>query len=1372
MVGDYATGPRRVALMRGVTRWLLLAAGSALAIVLSASAAHATVDSIQYTGPSAPTTGDTLSWTVTSGTPGDALSCTLMDDGSSAGGSVDCTGGSFSATASAPGSYVLEVTDTTDGSPAVDSAPVAVTNPPLPAPAQPTPSAPASPGTDTSPTWTLGLQAGTSDATCSVTGPGSAVVAGPASCSGATWTSDLGAAAASGNYLLSVVANGDNVTTSGQSNPGTAVYTLGALAPTVVPPASPTNDITPVATISNPQPGVTFTCVLTGPDGSPLFSGACPGDGTYDTSSGADGTYTLVVTADGAGGSTASTTVSWLRDTSAPPGPTVSTPPALTSSYTVTLTISDSDSSASLLCRLTGPDGRQVSNGQCPSDGTFDTTGSPDGTFTLVVTANDRAGNKSTTTVSWVRDTTAPPGPSVSTPVTPTNATSVHLTISDADPTAALTCSLTDPGGATVSSGPCPSDGTFATTGHPDGVYTLVVTATDGAGNTSSTTVSWTRDTVPPAKPTVTGSSTASRTRTPSFTVTDPDAVATWQCTVTGPSPVLASACGPTTTLDLSSAADGTYTLSVVAVDAAGNASVAGTASYVLDTTPPPAPSVSAPPALTNNTSVDLTISDSEAGAVLTCVLTGPGGITLVSGGCPATFDTSSGADGTYGLVVTATDAAGNASSTTVSWVRDTTPPPAPTVTAPLSPGKNTAAVFTVTEAESGVTYTCTVAGPSVVTAVCGPTTNVDLASAADGVYTLSVTATDAAGNVSLVGTATYTLDTTPPTAPVVSATDSPSQGRHPTYSVTGIETGGTLSCTLTGPAGFSATHGCSSLVTLDLSGQPDGTYTFTVTVTDAAGNVSAAGTASYLLDTTAPAAPVVTGPAGPSNNRTLTLAITAEPGATVSCTIARYYQQVWFGACPADGVLDLSRWADGEFEISVLATDAAGNVSAETTVIYTLDTTAPAAPVLTEPASPSPIQKPVWLFTAEEGTTATCTITGPSGQVVFGPQQCASPFTGLLKGLPDGTYTLTVVVSDAAGNVSAPVSSFFVLDRQAPVPPTVTPPRSPDSSRDPAWHITAPAGATLTCTLLRGSAVISGPGACPAGGVFSLNGMPDGTYTLRVTATDRAGNVSATSTTTYVLDTARPEVPHLDYTAPSPSLSVKPYWGFSLPAGTTGRCELLHDGAVLESKFGCKGAVSFDLTGQPIGVYSVRIVAVDGAGNESRPLVAFYVLGSSAQVGPPSTGSTGVTGPGGGGNGGGGGGNPSATPRHLHAGGVPLPVVPGFLSPLANPATVLGESVGSAGKKVVQAVKHVASSILPEFHDQVTEHVSKAVQGVVNAVTHAGGGAGFPLLLLFIVLGFLLVQNRIDRKDPKLALASVAADDTIEFRPPPSRRP
>jgi hypothetical protein len=58
----------------------------------------------------------------------------------------------------------------------------------------------------------------------------------------------------------------------------------------------------------------------------------------------------------------------------------------------------------------------------------------------------------------------------------------------------------------------------------------------------------------------------------------------------------------------------------------------------------------------------------------------------------------------------------------------------------------------------------------------------------------------------------------------------------------------------------------------------------------------------------------------------------------------------------------------------------------------------------------------------------------------------------------------------------------------------------------------------------------------------------------------------------------------------------------------------------------------------------------------------------------------------------------------------------------------------------------------------------------VFSNIGSAGGGAGFPLLLALVVGLFLLVQNRIDRRDPKLALAAVGADDMVDFLPPPSR--
>jgi hypothetical protein len=45
-----------------------------------------------------------------------------------------------------------------------------------------------------------------------------------------------------------------------------------------------------------------------------------------------------------------------------------------------------------------------------------------------------------------------------------------------------------------------------------------------------------------------------------------------------------------------------------------------------------------------------------------------------------------------------------------------------------------------------------------------------------------------------------------------------------------------------------------------------------------------------------------------------------------------------------------------------------------------------------------------------------------------------------------------------------------------------------------------------------------------------------------------------------------------------------------------------------------------------------------------------------------------------------------------------------------------------------------------------------------------------FPLALLALVLLFLVIQDVIDRRDPKLALAPVYAEADLPFVPPPSQ--
>jgi hypothetical protein len=92
-----------------------------------------------------------------------------------------------------------------------------------------------------------------------------------------------------------------------------------------------------------------------------------------------------------------------------------------------------------------------------------------------------------------------------------------------------------------------------------------------------------------------------------------------------------------------------------------------------------------------------------------------------------------------------------------------------------------------------------------------------------------------------------------------------------------------------------------------------------------------------------------------------------------------------------------------------------------------------------------------------------------------------------------------------------------------------------------------------------------------------------------------------------------------------------------------------------------------------------------------------------------------------------------------------------------AAPRTASGGSAGDSTKGgVVGDAARELKKQLARVAKAIVEHPDKTV---------------FPLALVFIVAGFLLVQGRLDRNDPKLALAPVFADADFEFSPPPTKR-
>ena len=100
--------------------------------------------------------------------------------------------------------------------------------------------------------------------------------------------------------------------------------------------------------------------------------------------------------------------------------------------------------------------------------------------------------------------------------------------------------------------------------------------------------------------------------------------------------------------------------------------------------------------------------------------------------------------------------------------------------------------------------------------------------------------------------------------------------------SYSGLEAGASAQCKLDSAA---AAPCAASPVTL--SGLSSGTHSYSVTQTDAAGNVSSAGAVSWVVDVTPPPTPIVSGPSGTYGLTTASVAYSnSESGVTFQCKL------------------------------------------------------------------------------------------------------------------------------------------------------------------------------------------------------------------------------------------------------------------------------------------------------------------------------------------------------------------------------------------------------------------------------------------------------------------------------------------------------
>jgi large repetitive protein len=579
--------------------------------------------------------------------------------------------------------------------------------------------------------------------------------------------------------------------------------------------------------------------------------------------------------------------------------------------------------------------------------------------------------------------------------------------------------------------------------------------------------------------------------------------------------------------------------------------------------------------------------------------------------------------------------------------VLDVTPPLAPTVS---SAGWDMTGPFTTTDNTPTITGTgeantlITIRNASGTVIGTGMTDGSGLFSitfpvTADGTRSYAMINTDASGNVSLSTPFTLTIDTTPPVAPTIASigwdTTAPFLTSDPTPTFTWSGEANSLITLTDGSVtiiGTGMTDGSGNYTITWLLSFADGSYAVDATSTDALGNISTLTSTTFTVDTTAPVAPTIVSPLNNSllSDTTPTLTGTGEPNTVFTITNASG-TILWTGTVDGSGnwtFTPSSPLPEGSNTLSVTTRDTAGNTSPSTFVTLLIDSLPPATPTVTNVAGDTtPIyltndSTPTIVGTAEvnstveiknaSGTTIGIVTTDGSGNWTFTPS----------SSLAEGINNLAATSTDATGNVSWPLSLPIQVDTTAPTSPTIANPTNGLLTNDntPTINGTGEPGSIFTITNASGTLI--GTGIVDLSGNYSFTPtapLPDGPNTINVTTTDAAGNTSASTSTTFTVDTG----------APTPLTITNPIngsiTGNNTPTingtGEPGTIFTIMDASNVVLGTGTvDGAGNYSFTPTtvfPDGSNMYNVTLTDGAGNTTSVVSTTFTVDTTAPVTP-----------------------------------------------------------------------------------------------------------------------------------------------------------
>ncbi|MCG7567688.1 retention module-containing protein [Pseudoalteromonas sp. CnMc7-15] len=917
---------------------------------------------------------------------------------------------------------------------------------------------------------------------------------------------------------------------------------IDVTAPTLsIDPLGAQSDTTPIISGVSSQVGASVVIEVTDSDGTTqTLTAVVQSDGRWQVEASqplAEGDYTVLASVTDEAGNNTQASAQGSIDASAP-DLTIDNP-GIGNDTTPIITGSSSEVGATVAITVVDASGNtQTVQATVQDDGTWSAslaTPLAEGQYTITAEVSDNAGNQANDQVQGEVDITAPsvtisPVGSVNdeTPVISGSAEGnegdvVSITVVDASGDSQSFTALLAGDGSWTAEVP---------TALAEGDFDITASITDAAGNEGTDNESGTVDTAGPgitidpvgvisdATPVISGISAGAA----------PGAVV---------SIVVVDALGNVQNLSATVGADGTWSANVGAAlaegeftitasvdDGAGNTST-DSETGVIDTL---APSVEIDPLeLTNDNTPLISGGSSEANSQLTLIFTDSQGnsqsviTTTDANGNWQVSAPSALADGTYTVAATIVDDAGNTGTDSQSAVIDTIGPELTIVpsfllgnlvslsgTSDLPAGSEVTITEHLVGGGIGATYTA-------ITDADGNWTLVNLTVPLLTLAYVTASASDAAGNSTTISTLDFdneppvlsidTLGLTNDSTPVISGT-------------TDVADGTVVEVIVTDAFGDQQTLQASTsngnwsvAVPTALA---EGGFTVAAAVRDDVGNLTEV-SATGEVDTTAPSLSVNV-PANGNDNTPLISGTSDEIGATVSVTVTdgNGDSQNISTVVAADGTWAVtpSALSDGTFSVSATIMDDAGNT---TTVSNTGSIDTQGVSVTLDPLGLGNDATPLLSGTSSEiGREVSISVLDNNGDTytlsatVDGSGNWSVP----APSLAEGDYTVTVSVSDAAGNSSS-ASDTGTIDTIAPTvsidPSSVAltndnTPQVSGSSNEANAQVSVQfvddAGTIHTVTTNTDN---NGDWSISASAV-----LVDGQYTVTARVTDQAGNTGS----------------------------------------------------------------------------------------------------------------------------------------------------------------------------------------------------------------------------------------------------------------------